>query len=116
MNRKKAISLVVIFFVYSVIINTFYRPYIYTNKIQDYGFADIGNNIFFIPATYLIYNLITKRYLISKYYDILFSFVFYSFIEVLSFFFPFFGTFDYKDIFGLFLGALTLYLFVANEK
>lgn len=52
--NKKTIIILLICLIYNFCINTFYRPYIYSNKINDYGIADIGNNISFIPGVYFL--------------------------------------------------------------
>lgn len=93
-------------------INVYYRPYIYLNDINDYGLADIGNNITFIPGVYLFLYLITNRFLFSKTADILVHFIILSVVEILSLFIPNFGTFDFKDILGLAAGAIVLFIFV----
>lgn len=55
MNRKKCIILIMFCLAYNYIVNNYYRPYIYINKINDFGIADIGNNFTFIPGTYFVY-------------------------------------------------------------
>lgn len=116
MNKKKAFFILCICLIYNFTINTFYRPYIYSNKINDFGLADVGNNITFIPGVYFLYFLFRDKFIFSKYKDIIFHFCILSAVEVLSVFIPHIGTFDIKDVFGLLFGALILYLFVANEK
>ena len=116
MNRTKIFSILFFCLIYNIVIKTFYRPYIYSNKINDFGFADIGNNLTFIPAIYFLCFLVKGKFLFSKYKDIIFHFLFLSSIEVITAFVPNIGTFDYKDIFGLFIGSLMLYFFLPNEN
>ncbi len=114
--NKKTIIILLICLVYNFYMNTFYRPYIYSNKINDFGIADIGNNISFIPGVYFLLYLFRKKYLFGKITDIVFHFCFLSIVEILSAFIPHIGTFDIKDIIGLFIGALVLYFFIKNEN
>lgn len=111
--KKKILFSILICFIYGFLINTYYRPFIYINKIDDYGLADIGNNLTFIPGVYLIYLYTNNNQnLISPYY----CFLFFSLIELISYFFPFLGTFDIQDILGLFIGTLFLKIFLYYEN
>jgi hypothetical protein len=104
--------IILICLLYGFVINNYYRPFIYTNKINDYGIADIGNNITFIPGTYLLMRLFRQNYICSPKKDIIIHFIILSGVEIISEFIPHIGTFDIKDIVGLFIGALILFLFV----
>lgn len=103
--------IILICLLYGFLINNYYRPFIYTNKINDYGLADIGNNITFIPGSYMLMRLFRQKYISSQKNDIVIHFISLSSVEILSAFIPYIGTFDVKDIIGLFIGALILYLF-----
>ncbi len=116
MNSKRNIIIIIVSFIYSLLINTFYRPYIYNNHLCDFGIADIGNNLAFIPGVYFLSNSIRSKYIISKYYDIWLCLLLFASIECFSYFIPFLGTFDIKDIFGLLIGAIILFYLVKNEK
>ena len=96
-------------FIYGLIINTFYRSYVFNNKIDDYGIASIGNNLTFVPVVYLIYLYFKKP---TTALSIWICFLLFATIEVISYFFPILGTFDFKDILGLFIGTLLLKLFL----
>ncbi len=113
---KKYFSYLLLCLLYNYLITSCYRPYIYSNKINDFGLADIGNNIIFIPGVYLLMRLFNQKYIYSKKGDILFHFIALSGLEILSAFIPHIGTFDIKDIIGLFVGALILYLFVDDDE
>jgi uncharacterized membrane protein len=78
--------------------------------------ANIGNNITFIPGTYFLLRLINQKYIYSKKGDILFHFIALSSLEILSAFIPHIGTFDIKDIVGLFVGALVLNYNIKDES
>lgn len=116
MTKKKCIKWLLICFVYNYIINNYYRSYIYDNKINDFGITDMGNNLTFIPGTYLLSYLIFKKFTFSKYKDIIMHFGILSTLEILSAFIPHIGTFDPKDIVGLFIGALLLFFLIKNDK
>jgi hypothetical protein len=101
--------------IYSIFIGNFYRPFIYSHKINDYFFADVGNNISFIPGVYSINYLLKGKYIFSKFKDVFFYFIFLSLVEILSYFIPLTGTFDFKDIIGLFIGAVLLFIFLKKQ-
>ena len=86
--------------------------YIYSNEINDFGIADIGNNVIFIPGIYFLSQLILKKPIIGTYKDIIYHTFFLIVIEILSFFVKGIGTFDSKDILGLIIGAGITYLIV----
>ena len=116
MKRVKLIFLIILFFIYSFIVNSVYRPYIYREKIYDFGVADIGNNIAFVPGIYLLSYLINRKFLVSKYLDIWLCFILFATVEIISYFIPFFGTFDFKDIIGLLFGAFLIYFIVKYDN
>jgi len=43
-------------------------------------------------------------------------FYFFSVIEILSYYIPYLGTFDFKDILGLFIGAILLFVFLKKNE
>jgi hypothetical protein len=102
--------------IYGFFVNTYYRPYIYSHKINDFGLADIGNNITFIPGTYFLLRLFDQKHIYSKKEDIIFPFIALSSLEILSAFIPHIGTFDIKDIVGLLVGALILNYIIKDES
>ena len=116
MNKYWNFSILIVCLIYNFIVNSIYRPYIYSNKINDFGLADIGNNVTFIPGVFILFRLFGSKYIFSKNKDIIFHFCVLGFVEILSAFIPHMGTFDPKDLFGLFLGALITYFLFKNEK
>jgi hypothetical protein len=106
----------ILFLLFGIILVNFYRPYIYNNKIYDFGLADVGNNIFFIPCVYFMILFFYKKNLFGKYKDIFFHFIFLTFFEILSKYFEGFGTYDLNDIFALFIGSVLTYLIVKFEE
>jgi hypothetical protein len=115
-KNKKYIIVFLVCFGYAALVNNYYRPFVYSSKFNDFGFADIGNNITFIPGVYSLMRLCRQKYIISKNIEILFYFVILSLVEVLSAFIPNIGTFDPKDILGLLIGAVLLFFFIKNDK
>ena len=105
-----------IFLLYGFLVNTYYRPYIYSHNINDFGLADVGNNITFIPGTYFLLRLFNQKYIYSQKGDIIFYFIALSSLEILSAFIPHIGTFDIKDIIGLFVGGLILNYIIKDES
>lgn len=109
-KRLKNTLLSLIFIALGIFLSTIYRPYIYLNNLQDFGLADIGNNIVFIPCVYFLVVALKGNYLLGKYKDIMFHLIMLSIFELLSSFIKGIGTFDLMDIFGLSLGALLTYI------
>lgn len=112
MKKQNILFAILICFLYGFILNTYYRPYVYLSKLNDFGFADIGNNLTFVPGVYLIYMYTNKKKLVSPYYCLLL----FCIIELASFFFTTLGTFDLKDILGLIIGTLFLKLFLKYQN
>lgn len=104
------------FLTINIILVNIYRPYIYINKIYDFGFADVGNNIFFIPCVYFMTLFFSKKNIWGKYKDIYFHFLILTFFEILSKYIEGIGTYDSKDILALFIGSIITYLIVKFEK
>ena len=112
MKKTETIVYSIIFLVIGYFLSSVYRPYIYSNEINDFGIADIGNNVIFIPGIYFLSQLILKKPIIGTYKDIIYHTFFLIVIEILSFFVKGIGTFDSKDILGLIIGAGITYLIV----
>jgi len=110
-----AISIFVV--VSGQILTLFYRPYIYANKINDFGFADtIGSLVSVIGFCFLIWSF--KNYPDKKKNQhILIAMTIYTvFWESLGLF-GIYGTFDWKDIVaGVISGGLTYILKELIEK
>ncbi|AZQ64076.1 hypothetical protein EI427_18125 [Flammeovirga pectinis] len=105
----------ILFFSIAFILNNYYRPYIYTNNINDFGLADMASNLFFIPIGcvffWMLSKTMTKK---TKELDVIISFVLLSLHEALSYFIPFLGVFDFKDILALFIGAVIAFYIQKN--
>jgi len=115
MKLKHIISYFLIFLVINYFLSSIYRPFIYSNNINDYGLADIGNNITFVPGAYFMVLLFRKKPFFGFYKDIYFHTSFLIIVEILSKYIKGIGTFDYKDIIGLFFGAFITYLIVKSN-
>jgi len=112
MKSKYIFLYFIIFLIINYTLSSIYRPFIYSNHINDYGLADIGNNIIFIPGVYFMALLLRKKPFFGYYKDIVFHTSFLIIVEILSKYIKGIGTFDYKDIFGLLFGAFITYLIV----
>jgi len=101
----------ILFLVINYVLSSVYRPFIYTNKLNDYGLADVGNNIIFVPGVYFMVLILRKKPFFGFYKDVYFHTFFLIIIEILSKYINGIGTFDYKDIVGLLLGGImTIYI------
>ncbi len=112
MKLKYSIVYFIIFLVINYVLSSIYRPFIYSNSINDYGLADVGNNIIFIPGVYFMVLCLRKKPFFGFYKDIYFHLLFLTIVEVLSKYIKGIGTFDYKDIVGLLLGGVITILIV----
>ena len=114
--RVVYLVIAVLFFFLTEIGRNIYRPYIYTNNIDDYGIADsIGNSggiivqIFFMLA---ILNSPRKKVLRV----IGFIVIGYIVYEILQPYLPR-GVFDWKDIYGTIIGGvLSLFILFFIKK
>lgn len=113
-NKKKVILSVS--FLYGICVNLIYRPFVYQNHLNDFGIADIGNNLTFIPVVYFISYFLKKGYRYSKYLDLIYCSIIFIIGEFLSYLFPVLGQFDFKDIIGLLIGTLIVFIVIKNEK
>jgi hypothetical protein len=95
------------FYIYGIFIK-WYRPYIYEHNIFDFGIADIGINLFFVPSVSLLYSLFKKDICTKPQFIQLvkYNFIALTSVELLSGVFPFLGHFDIMDIIGLSIGAI----------
>ncbi|MCE2612313.1 hypothetical protein LVD13_04955 [Flavobacteriaceae bacterium D16] len=96
--------------------NSWFRPYVFSNGIKDYGLADIGNNISFVPGVYFLLRLFRQKFMFGIIKDIFFLTGVLILIELLSAFVNGIGTFDFKDIVGLIIGAGINYGIMKNKK
>ena len=96
----------------NIFIGVYYRPLIDNNGFYDYGLADMGNNIIFIPATYFLLQIFNFKSKYGDIYSIYFSFLLLAVLEIVSKYIKYIGTYDLKDILGLFFGALLTHLLV----
>lgn len=117
--KTKAFILLILFLAFTVYLNNYYRPYVYKNKIEDYGLADVGYNLIAVINISLIAWLGEFKITRNKIIDILIITVGYLVHEFLSYFFPFLlGVFDLKDCVALFISGLIslVILFILNRK
>jgi len=115
-KRPTIFIYVVIFYLLGLFLSSYYRPYIYFNNINDFGLADIGNNIMFVPGVYFLLLFIRKKPIWGILKDIYYILTSLIIAEILSFFIKGIGTFDFKDIIALSIGAGITYLIMKNKK
>lgn len=117
MFSKKRILLYFFFFIFlNYVLSSLYRPYIYENKINDIGLADVGNNILFVPGVYFLTLLVRGKPLYGYYKDIFLHFTLLTIFEILSYFVGGIGTYDFKDILGLLFGSVICFVIVLLHK
>ncbi|WP_375605793.1 hypothetical protein [Flavobacterium davisii] len=113
-NNASFIKTSILFFLllYNYCVNSFRTEIYSVNNFFLNIVADIGNNIVFIPITFLLCEIFNYKFFKSFSNEILFHFFLLSLVEILSFFVKGIGTFDLKDIFGLSVGGLLIFLMV----
>jgi len=106
-DRFRVIYFVIadIFFFLTEIGRNIYRPYIYSNKIDDYGIADsIGNSGGIIVQIFFMLAGLNSP--IKKVFRVIgFIVIGYILYEILQPYLPR-GVFDWKDIYGTLIGAV----------
>lgn len=105
-KKTKLILLLLLLLVLSAFLSTPYRDYIYAHNIDDFGLADVGGNIFVVAILSIISWLGVFKLSNNKILDVFINTGIYLLLEVGSYFFPYIGTFDVKDLLVLPLGTL----------
>ncbi len=111
-NKIQKIYLILAFIVLvsSQILTHIYRPYIYSNKINDYGFADtIGSLVCVLGICFLFWGIKSFSNK-DKNRHIIFATILYSFIWESLGLLGIHGTFDWKDIIAVFISGLLTYI------
>lgn len=107
MNKKIRLVLLLIFLIaISAYLSTPYREYIYERNINDYGLADVGGNLFVVTILSIICWLGVFKISNNRILDVLIVTAIYLILEIASYFFPYIGTFDIKDLIVLPFGTL----------
>ena len=106
--------LAVVFFFLTEIGRKIYRPFIYTNNIDDYGIADsIGNSGGIVVQIFFTLTILNSPG--KKVFNVIgFLVVGYILYEIMQPYLPK-GVFDWKDIYGSFMGgaiALLMLFFI----
>lgn len=115
--KIKIFVLFLLFFCMTVFLGNYYRPYVYSNKINDYGLADVGYNIIAVVNMSLLSWLGFYKFTKNKIIDICINTGFYLFFELLSYKLSLFGVFDIKDCYALiFSGLLSLVFLYFLDK
>jgi hypothetical protein len=100
-----------------VLLTLIYRPIIYHNKINDFGFSDtIGSLISVFSFCFIIWSIKGYSNKEKNWHIITTTFI-YAFLWEFLGFFNFWGTFDIKDIIaGILSGILTFVIKYHIEK
>jgi hypothetical protein len=99
--KKRELLLLSFFFVMTgLLLSWFYRPYIYSNQINDFYFADTIGNLFGFPAWLFFFKSVSQKR-IPTYQVFLIGILFFLFYEVIAFW----GTFDWYDCIAVFISA-----------
>ena len=109
--NQYSVGVIFVSYIFGLIINQIYRPWVYENNINDLGIADIGPNFIFVVVVSFTIWLFKIRLTLIKEWDILLITLGYFILEFISYFISFIGTFDFKDFIGLIISYfLTLWL------
>ncbi len=111
MKKDKYLLFGIISFFIAIILSSFYRPFVYSNNINDFGFADVIGSFFSVfTFCFVIWGIkdYTKReknihiLLVTLTYSILWEF--FGYIGI-------YGTFDIKDVFAGIISGVIAYFF-----
>lgn len=104
--NKKYISLGIAIGVIGLILSHSYRPYIYTNHIQDFHIADTIGSIVCVPAAVLFFYGFNNKHSIKEY--TIYAALTYISYELLGVF-NIHGTFDWYDIIAIVISSILFY-------
>ncbi len=100
----------VISFIITEVGREFYRPYIYRNNINDFGFADtIGNTFGTIATIFFILFLVVKPNFRKETFFIFFIIIFHIAYEISQKILPN-NNFDWKDIIATIIAGIISYV------
>lgn len=112
MSKQQKVYLTISIFVIitGFFLSVEYRPYVYANKINDFGFADtIGSLISVIGFCFFSWSF--KNYPDEeKNKHIIITTLFYGFIWEFFGYIGIYGTFDWKDIIGAIISGIFAFL------
>ena len=111
MHKKIFFKISIIILIIGIVLSNIYRPYIYSNKINDFGLADvIGSLISVIVFCTFVWS--QKDYLDKeKNIHILLAVFIYAFLWEFLGYINVYGTFDIKDVFAAcFSGLITFFI------
>lgn len=108
--KKKYLIIGIFSIIIALILTTFYRPFIYNNKINDGGFADV------IGSLFSVFTFCTLVWSLKDYSDreknihILLAIIIYGPVWEFFGYFKIYGTFDIKDVFAAIISGVIAYL------
>ena len=105
-NKRRIIYLLLALscFGLGVLLNYTYRPFVYSNHINDWHLADVIGNMVAVPATAFFYYALNKTIRHTRFTVLLVDFIIWCLYEVfLS------HTFDWRDILASLIMCLATY-------
>jgi len=111
-KQNQYLILLIVFITIAIIINTPYRHFVYTHGIKDFGLADSGSKLFIVSIFSLMSWIGLFKLSQNKVLDIFIVSSAYVVLEFLSYFIPYLGVFDYRDLIALFFGITIALLIV----
>lgn len=113
-NYKRIVLIFLLFTTAFVLVN-YYRSFKVKCDFDDLGLADSASGMISFIIVYLISSKRSMPYLESRNIAI-WIFSLYSTQEILSYFFPFVGTFDLKDLLYYLIGLVIVFYFDIRKK
>lgn len=108
--KEKYLLIGIVSLVIAFVLSTIYRPFIYTNNSNDFGFADVIGS-FFSVFTFCFITWGLKEYSNKeKNRHILLATLVYAFLWEFVGYLGIYGTFDVKDIFAGIISGVIAYL------
>lgn len=111
----KRIILVCLLFILSFVLVNYYRPFKAKHDFYDFGLADSGSGMLSIFIVYLLLSRKNMSYLSSRNLA-LWIFSLYFTQEILSYFIPYIGMFDMKDLLYYLIGLVFIFYFDVRKR
>ena len=114
-KNYKRVVLIFLLFILAFLLVNYYRPFKAKHGFFDFGLADSGSGMISIVIVYLFLSKKSMSFLESlKLACLIFSL--YLTQEILSYFSPFIGTFDVKDLLYYFFGLVIVFYFDIRKR
>ncbi len=106
----------IILYIIGLSTNTIIPKYIAENNIHDFGLNEIFNTAVYIPIVFLLTDLFFKDQSKNHFFYISLLFILLTSHEIMQFFIPKLGVFDFRDLLGYLIGVLLTIFLLKHKK